>query len=127
MIPYSRQSINSKDILEVKKVLKSNFLTQGKNVEIFEKLITQISNAKYGVAVNSASSALHLACIALGIKKGDRVWTVPNTFVASANCAINCGASVDFVDIDKNTWNISIEELEKKLAVSKKKKNYQNY
>ena len=82
MIPYSRQSINSKDILEVKKVLKSNFLTQGKNVEIFEKLITQISNAKYGVAVNSASSALHLACIALGIKKGDRVWTVPNTFVA---------------------------------------------
>ena len=127
MIPYSRQSINSKDILEVKKVLKSNFLTQGKNVEIFEKLITQISNAKYGVAVNSASSALHLACIALGIKKGDRVWTVPNTFVASANCAINCGAIVDFVDIDKNTWNISIEELEKKLAVSKKKKNYQNY
>ena len=122
MIPYSRQSINSKDILEVKKVLKSNFLTQGKNVEIFEKLITQISNAKYGVAVNSASSALHLACIALGIKKGDRVWTVPNTFVASANCAINCGAIVDFVDIDKNTWNISIEELEKKLAVSKKKK-----
>jgi UDP-4-amino-4,6-dideoxy-N-acetyl-beta-L-altrosamine transaminase len=122
LIPYSRQSINSKDILEVKKVLKSNFLTQGKNVEIFEKLITQISNAKYGVAVNSASSALHLACIALGIKKGDRVWTVPNTFVASANCAINCGAIVDFVDIDKNTWNISIEELEKKLAVSKKKK-----
>lgn len=121
MIPYSRQSISSKDISEVKKVLKSNFLTQGKNVEKFEKFISKISNAKFGVAVSSASSALHLACLALGIKKGDRVWTVPNTFVASANCAINCGAHIDFVDIDNNTWNISIEELEKKLEASKKK------
>ena len=122
MIPYSRQSISPKDILEVTKVLKSNFLTQGDKVGKFEKLITKISNVKYGVAANSASSALHLGCLALGIEKNDIVWTVPNTFAASANCAINCGAIVDFVDIDEDTWNISIRELEKKLISAKKKK-----
>ena len=122
MIPYSRQSISPKDILEVTKVLKSNFLTQGDKVGKFEKLVTKISNVKYGVAANSASSALHLGCLALGIEKNDTVWTVPNTFAASANCAINCGAIVDFVDIDEDTWNISIRELEKKLISAKKKK-----
>ncbi len=122
MIPYSRQSINKKDILEVNKVLRSDFLTQGRKVGEFEKLVSKISKAKFGVAANSASSALHLGCLALGLKKNDIVWTVPNTFVASANCAINCGASIDFVDIDKDTWNISLEELKKKLVKAKKKK-----
>ncbi len=122
MIPYSRQSISKKDISEVKKVLKSDFLTQGDKIEKFEKLVAKFSDAKYAVSANSASSALHLACLALGIKKGDLVWTVPNTFVASANCAINCGATVDFVDIDQDTWNISINELEKKLIKAKRNK-----
>ena len=122
MIPYSRQNINKKDVLEVTKVLKSDFLTQGKKVLEFERIVTNISKAKFGVAANSASSALHLGCLALGIKKNDLVWTVPNTFVASANCAINCGASIDFVDIDKNTWNISIDKLREKLIKAKKKK-----
>ena len=122
MIPYSRQSISKKDILEVNKVLRSDFLTQGRKVGEFEKLVSKISKAKFGVAANSASSALHLGCLALGLKKNDIVWTVPNTFVASANCAINCGASIDFVDIDKDTWNISLEELKKKLVKAKKKK-----
>ncbi len=122
MIPYSRQNINQKDISEVNKVLRSNFLTQGDNVKKFEKIISNFTKAKYSVAVNSASSALHIACLALGIKKNDIVWTVPNTFAASANCAINCGASVDFVDIDPDNWNISIEELEKKLKSAKSKR-----
>ena len=78
------------------------------------------------MAANSASSALHLGCLALGIKKNDIVWTVPNTFAASANCAINCGATIDFVDIDKDTWNISIDKLSEKLIKAKKKKNYLN-
>ena len=122
MIPYSKQNINKKDILEVTKVLKSDFLTQGKKVGEFERIVTKISNAKFGVAANSASSALHLGCLALGIKKNDIVWTVPNTFAASANCAINCGATIDFVDIDKDTWNISIDKLSEKLIKAKKKK-----
>ncbi len=122
MIPYSRQSISQKDILEVKKVLKSNFLTQGNQVSKFENIISNFTKCNYSIAVNSASSALHIACIVLGIKKDDIVWTVPNTFAASANCAINCGAKVDFVDIDSDNWNISIFELEKKLRQAKKKK-----
>ena len=122
MIPYSRQNISQKDISEVNKVLRSNFLTQGDNVKKFEKIISNFTKAKYSVAVNSASSALHIACLALEIKKNDIVWTVPNTFAASANCAINCGASVDFVDIDPDNWNISIEELEKKLKLAKSKR-----
>ena len=121
MIPYSRQNINSKDILEVKKILKSNYLTQGEKVPKFEKLVSKFTKSNYAVAVNSASSALHIACVALNIKKNDIVWTVPNTFVASANCAIHCGAIVDFVDIDPNNWNISISELEKKLRLAKRK------
>ena len=121
MIPYSRQNINQKDILEVNKVLRSNFLTQGNNVMRFEKIISKYTKAKYSVAVNSASSALHIACLALGVKKNDIVWTVPNTFVASANCAIHCGATVDFVDIDPDDWNISISSLQKKLKIAKRR------
>ena len=123
MIPYSRQSIDTQDKKSVLKVLNSNFLTQGPKVEEFEKKINKFSGSKYAVAANSGSSALHIACLALGIKKGDLVWTVPNTFVASANCAINCGAKIDLVDIDKDTFNISIESLEKKLIEAKKRKN----
>lgn len=123
MIPYSRQSIDTQDKKSVVKVLNSNFLTQGPKVEEFEKKINKFSGSKYAVAANSGSSALHIACLALDIKKGDLVWTVPNTFVASANCAINCGAKIDLVDIDKDTFNISIESLEKKLIKAKKRKN----
>ena len=123
MIPYSRQSIDTQDKKSVLKVLNSNFLTQGPKVEEFEKKINKFSGSKYAVAANSGSSALHIACLALDIKKGDLVWTVPNTFVASANCAINCGAKIDLVDIDKDTFNISIESLEKKLIEAKKRKN----
>ncbi len=122
MIPYSRQSISREDIKAVSKVLKSNFLTQGPLVTKFESNINKFCGSKYSVAVNSGSSALHIACLALGIKKGDLVWTVPNTFVASANCAINCGANIDFVDIDKDTFNISINSLKKKLELAKKNK-----
>ncbi len=122
MIPYSRQSINSKDIESVKKTLLSDFLTQGPATFRFEKLISKLTKCKYVVSTNSASSALHVACLALDLKKNDIVWTVPNTFAASANCALNCGASIDFVDIDKETFNISVSLLEKKLILAKKKK-----
>jgi len=121
MIPFSKQSINKKDIASVIKVLKSDFLTQGPKVLEFEKKISKYVNSKYAVSSNSGSSSLHLACLALGVSKNDIVWTVPNTFAASANCAINCGAKVDFVDIDPETWNIDIKNLEKKLLSSKKK------
>ncbi len=122
MFPYSRQSISREDIKAVSKVLRSNFLTQGPLVKKFENNINKFCGSKYSVAVNSGSSALHIACLALGIKKGDLVWTVPNTFVASANCAINCGAEIDFVDIDKDTFNISVNSLKKKLELAKQKK-----
>ena len=122
MTPYSRQSINKKDIYSVVKTLKSNYLTQGPIVEKFERKLSKLVKAKYGVASNSASSSLHLACIALDLKPKDIVWTVPNTFAASANCAINCGAKIDFVDIDADTWNLSLSSLEKKLVIAKKKK-----
>ena len=122
MIPFSRHQINSGDIRSVVKVLKSNFLTTGKQVPIFEKKLTKITKAKFAFACNSGSSALHLACLALGLKKGDVVWTAPNTFAASANCVLNCGAKIDFVDIDSETWNISLEQLKKKLISAKKRK-----
>ena len=121
MIPYSRQSVDKKDIASVVKILKSDFLTQGPKVEEFEKRISNLCKSKYVVASNSATSSLHIACLALNLKSKDIVWTVPNTFVASANCAINCGAEVDFVDIDAMTFNISISSLEKKLVTAKKK------
>lgn len=120
MIPYGRQDISIEDIDAVVSVLKSDFLTQGPIVPAFEQLIADYCNANYAVAVNSATSALHIACLALGVKKGDIVWTSPITFVASANCALYCGADVDFVDIDSATYNMSISVLEEKLIKAEK-------
>ena len=120
MIPYTRQSIDNSDIKKVVKTLKSNYLTQGSTVEKFEKSVCEYTNCKYSVAVNSATSALHLACLALGLKKNDYLWTVPNSFVASANCALHCNAKIDFVDIDINNFNISVRYLETKLKLAKK-------
>jgi UDP-4-amino-4,6-dideoxy-N-acetyl-beta-L-altrosamine transaminase len=120
MIPYGKQDINQADIDSVVRVLKSDFLTQGSKVLLFEKTISDYCKAKFGVAVNSATSALHIACLALGLKKGDWLWTSPNTFVASANCGLYCGAKVDFVDIDPLTYNLSSEELEIKLIQAKR-------
>lgn len=122
MTPYSRQNISKEDISAVSKVLKSNFLTQGPNVPNLEKKIKKYVKSKFALAVNSATSGLHLSCLALNVKKNDVVWTVPNTFAASANCALNCGATVDFVDIDPETLNICTIELEKKLKKAKKLK-----
>lgn len=121
MIPYGRQDINQQDIDAVVEVLQSDFLTQGPMVPAFEKSIMDACNAKYAVAVNSATSALHIACLALGLGKGDWLWTTPNTFVASANCALYCGAQVDFVDIDPRTYNMSAKALEQKLIIAEKK------
>ena len=122
MIPYGRHSISREDIKNIKQVLKSNWLTQGPLVEKFEKKICKFVGAKYAVATNSASSALHISCLALGLKSNQYFWTVSNSFVASANCGLHCGAKVDFVDIDKNTWNISPELLKNKLLKIKDKK-----
>lgn len=120
MIPYGRQDINQQDIDAVVGVLQSDFLTQGPMVPAFEKSIMDACNAKYAVAVNSATSALHIACLALGLGKGDWLWTTPNTFVASANCGLYCGAQVDFVDIDSRTYNLSVKALEEKLIIAEK-------
>lgn len=119
MIPYSRQKIFKEDIKEVVRVLNSDFLTKGKKTLEFEKNLSKKVNVKFAIACNSGSSALLLACRALSLKKNDIVWTVPNTYAASANCAIECGAKVDFVDINPKTWNISVNQLEKKLKISK--------
>ncbi len=119
-IPYGKQLIDQKDIKSVIKVLKSDLITQGPQVPIFEKKICNYVSSKYAVAVNSATSALHIACLALDLKENDTLWTVPNTFVASSNCGLYCGSKIDFVDIDPNTWNISITKLEEKLKISKK-------
>ena len=119
MIPYGRQDINQQDIDAVIDVLKSDYLTQGPQVPLFEKTINEIVKANYSVAVNSATSALHIACLALGVGEGDIVWTSPITFVASANCALYCGASIDFVDIDAATYNLSTTALEIKLKQAK--------
>ena len=120
IIPYGRQDINQADIDAVIDVLRSDFLTQGPVVPAFETAIADYCGAQYAVAVNSATSALHIACLALGVGKGDSVWTTPITFVASANCALYCGATVDFVDIDPRTYNISIERLAEKLDLAEK-------
>jgi len=120
MIPYGKQDINQADIDSVVNVLKSDFLTQGPQAPLFEKIVSNYCGAEYGVAVNSATSALHIACLALGLGKGDWLWTSPNSFVASANCGLYCGAKVDFVDIDPLTYNLSTEELETKLIQAKK-------
>ena len=115
MIPYGHQDISEEDIEAVVEVLRSDYLTQGPAVPVFEQVICDYTEAKYGVAVNSGTSALHIACLALGLGKGDWLWTTPITFVASANCGLYCGAKVDFVDIDPITWNLSAEKLEEKL------------
>jgi UDP-4-amino-4,6-dideoxy-N-acetyl-beta-L-altrosamine transaminase len=115
MIPYGHQDISEEDIEAVVEVLRSDYLTQGPAVPVFEQAICDYTEAKYGVAVNSGTSALHIACLALGLGKGDWLWTTPITFVASANCGLYCGAKVDFVDIDPITWNLSAEKLEEKL------------
>ncbi len=119
-IPYGRQTIDSNDIEAVVSILKSDFLTQGPAVPKFEDEVKRYCGAKFAVAVNSATSALHIACLALGVGKGDIVWTSPITFVASANCALYCGAEVDFVDIHPDTYNICVKSLEKKLFHAKK-------
>ena len=120
MIPYGRQDINQLDIQAVVDVLRSDFLTQGPVVPAFENAVTTYCNSKYAVAVNSATSALHIACLVLGVGKGDLVWTSPITFVASANCALYCGAEVDFVDIDPQTYNLSVDRLKEKLILAEK-------
>jgi len=122
MIPYSRQCIDKKDIKKVNQTLKSKFVTTGPKIQEFENEIKKITKSKYAIALNSATSALHVACLALGLKKDDLLWTSPISFVASANCALYCNAKVDFVDIDISNYNISTIELEKKLKIAKKKK-----
>lgn len=119
MIPYGRQEISQQDIDAVVAVLRSDFLTQGPQVPRFEDKLAAYCGADHAVAVNSATSALHIACLALGLGEGDWLWTTPNTFVASANCALYCGANVDFVDIDPHTWNLCPQELEKRLIIAK--------
>jgi len=120
MIPYGRQDINQPDIDAVVEVLHSDFLTQGPVVPEFEKAVASYCGSQQAVAVNSATSALHIACIVLGVGKGDIVWTSPITFVASANCALYCGAQVDFVDIDSETYNLSVDCLTEKLEQAEK-------
>lgn len=119
-IPYGRQDINQADLDAVMQVLRSDFLTQGPAVPRFEQTVADYCGAQHAVAVNSATSALHIACLALGVGKGDVVWTTPTTFVASANGALYCGATVDFVDIDPRTCNLSVDRLAEKLAQAKK-------
>jgi UDP-4-amino-4,6-dideoxy-N-acetyl-beta-L-altrosamine transaminase len=114
-IPYGRQDINDSDINAVIEVLKSSYLTQGPTVPRFENCVKNYCKANHAIAVNSATSALHIALLALEVGPGDFVWTSPNTFVASANAALYCGAHVDFVDIDENTYNMSVEALTIKL------------
>jgi len=121
MIPYGRQDITRSDIDVVSAVLKSDYLTQGPAVPKFEKVVSEHVNAKYAVATNSATSALHIACLALGLRKGDWLWTSPITFVASANCGLYCGAQVDFVDIDPKTYNMSVDCLTEKLELAEKR------
>lgn len=120
MIPYGRQNINQEDIDAILNVLKSDFLTQGPKVPHFEEIIANQVTSKHAVAVNNATSALHIACMALGLTRGDWLWTTPNTFVASANAGMYCGAEVDFVDIDPKTYNMCPKELEKKFKIAKK-------
>lgn len=119
MIPYGKHEISKEDKEAILEVLESNFLTQGPKVPEFEKLLADKVGAKFAVAVNSATSALHIACLSIGLKAGDRLWTTPISFVASANCGLYCGAKVEFVDIDPLTNNICVKALEKKLSEAK--------
>lgn len=114
-IPYGKQDISEEDIASVVSVLRSDYLTQGPKVPEFENALANYCGSNHAIAVNSATSALHIACLALGLGEGDFLWTSPITFVASANCGLYCGAKVDFIDIDPRTYNMSAEVLEKKL------------
>lgn len=118
MIPYGRQEITQADIDAVVGVLQSDFLTQGPQVPLFEKTVAEHVGARHALAVNSATSALHIACLALGLGPGDWLWTTPITFVASANCGLYCGAQVGFVDIDPRTYNLCPQALERKLVAA---------
>ena len=120
MIPYGKQDIQQADIDAVREVLESDFLTQGPVIQRFEQAVAQKVGANHGIAVNSATSGLHLACLALGLGEGDWLWTSPITFVASANCGVYCGANIDFVDIDPDTYNLSPRALEAKLQTAEK-------
>ena len=120
MIFYGRQSINDDDIASVVEILKSDFLTQGPAIERFEKCVAEYCGAKYAVAVTNATSALHIACLSAGLDSSGSLWTSPITFTASANCGRYCGADVEFVDIDKNTYNMSVQVLEEKLQTAKR-------
>lgn len=120
MIPYGKQSISKSDIKAVNEVLNSDFITQGPKVPEFENKVKAIVGSKFAFAMNSATSSLHIACLALGLKKGDYLWTSSNSFVASANCGIYCGAKVDFVDIDPISFNMDMNILKKKLEEAKK-------
>jgi UDP-4-amino-4,6-dideoxy-N-acetyl-beta-L-altrosamine transaminase len=123
MIPYGRQDISESDIDAVINVLRSDWLTQGPMVPRFEQAVATFVNAQHAIATNSATSALHIACLALDLGPGDWLWTSPNTFVASANAGLYCGAQVDFVDIDPRTYNMSVERLTEKLERAKLKNN----
>ncbi len=118
MIPYGRQDISEADIEEVVAVLRSDWLTQGPAIDRFETALAAYCGAKHAVAVSNGTAALHLSCLAAGLKSGERLWTSPNTFVASANCGLYCGASVDFVDIDPATFNMSAVALQTKLEAA---------
>ncbi len=120
IIPYSQQKITRSDINSVISVLKSKFITQGPVVEDFENEIAKKTSSKYAISTNSATSALHISCLALGLKSGDILWTSPNTFVASSNCALYCGATIDFVDINISTGLMSISCLKEKLKAAEK-------
>ena len=122
MIPYGSQNINENDIQSVVDVLRGQFLTQGPKVGAFERKIADYCGVKAAVAVNSATSALHIACKALGLGNGDLLWTSPNSFIASANCGLYCEADVDFVDIDPKTYNLCPRKLERKLKQAARKK-----
>lgn len=115
MIPYGKQHISDEDIQTVVDVLKSDFITQGPSIKAFEDAVANHVGAEYALACNSATSALHIACLSLEVGPNDLVWTSPNSFVASANCALYCGADVDFVDIDSTTGNMSVTALKQKL------------
>jgi dTDP-4-amino-4,6-dideoxygalactose transaminase len=119
-IPYGTQCIDESDIESVVGVLKSNWLTQGPAIKFFESEIAKYCKVKYAIAVSNATAALHLCCLALDVGEGDIVWTSPITFVSSANCALFCGAKVDFVDIDSKTYNMSVTALEDKLISARK-------
>jgi len=119
-IPYGRQDITQADVDAVVTVLQSDWITQGPAIARFEQVVADYCGSKYAVAVTSATAALHIACLATNLGSGDWLWTSPNTFVASANCGLYCGAQVDFVDIDPKTYNLSVDALEKKLLVAER-------